>query len=293
MKVLVLGSKGQLGLCLADQLDHTEHEVIYTSRTEIDIGQLESTKEKIRYSNPDVVINASAYTAVDQAESDKEAADLINHLAVASIAEICADLHCWLIHISTDYVFDGLATKPYLETDNPNPQGSYGLSKLNGEIKIQASTCKFIIIRTTWVFSEYGNNFMKTMLILGTDQKEISVVGDQVGCPTYAQDLAKAIVSVVSRVSNDKLVSGIYHYSGDLPCTWYEFAESIFCEAKKLGYSIPDTLIPINTNEYPTPASRPAYSVLDNSKFENQFGFPASNWHDGIKETISAIDILI
>lgn len=196
MRVLVLGSKGQLGRCLYDQLVETDYEVIYASRPNIDIGDLDALNEKLSSIKADIIINASAYTDVDKAESDQKAADLINHLAVASIADACKELNSWFIHVSTDYVFDGTANKPYREDDKTNPQGIYGESKFNGELAIKLSGCNHVIIRTAGVFSEYGNNFLKTMLRLGADCDELSIVGDQIGCPTYAQDIATAIVSI-------------------------------------------------------------------------------------------------
>ena len=183
MKILVLGCKGQLGRCLNDQLIHTEHEVIYTSREQLDISNFEATISKILEVCPDLIINATAYTAVDKAEEDHETANLINHLAVKNIADICSQLECWLIHVSTDYVFDGRAKIPYKEGDETNPKGVYGETKLKGELAIQTSGCKHIILRTAWVFSEYGHNFLKTMLRLGADRDELSIVGDQIGCP--------------------------------------------------------------------------------------------------------------
>ena len=169
MKILVLGSNGQLGRCLADQFSGTDYETIFTSRADIDIADLSGAKDKITKLRPDLIINASAYTAVDKAEQDRDMAYLINHEAVANIAQICAELGCGLIHVSTDYVFDGTATQPYKEADATNPQGVYGDSKLQGELAIQASGCQHLIIRTAWVFSEYGNNFLKTMLRLGSE----------------------------------------------------------------------------------------------------------------------------
>ena len=176
MKILVLGSKGQLGRCLSYQLNNTNYQVEYTSREEIDIANFEETKKQILKISPHLIINATAYTAVDRAEEDQKNADLINHLAVKNIANICIQQDCWLIHVSTDYVFDGSNKIPYREDDKTNPQGVYGETKLNGELAIQASGCKHIIIRTAWVFSEYGNNFLKTILRLsaGCDRVEYS-----------------------------------------------------------------------------------------------------------------------
>ena len=205
MKILVLGCKGQLGRCLNDQLINTDHEVIYTSREQIDIADFEVTKSKILEISPDLIINATAYTAVDKAEEDQKTANLINHLAVKNIADICNQLECWLIHVSTDYVFDGNSKVPYKEDDETNPQGAYGETKLKGELAIQASGCKHIIIRTAWVFSEYGNNFLKTMLRLGAERDELSIVGDQIGCPTYAQDIARSIIATLPYLSLEKI----------------------------------------------------------------------------------------
>jgi len=270
MKILVLGCKGQLGRCLNDQLINTDHEVIYTSREQIDIADFEQTTNQILKTCPDLIINATAYTAVDKAEADQKTANLINHLAVKNIADICSQQGCWLIHVSTDYVFDGNARIPYKENDETNPQGVYGETKLKGELAIQASGCKHIILRTAWVFSEYGNNFLKTMLRLGAERDEMSIVGDQVGCPTYAKDIANAIIEIIPQLATQKK-SGIYHYCGNHSCSWYEFAKAIFEASNFLGNKVPKQLNSIKTSEYPTPALRPTYSVLDCSKISRDF----------------------
>jgi dTDP-4-dehydrorhamnose reductase len=289
MKILVLGCKGQLGRCLNDQLVNTEHEVIYTSREQIDIADFEVTKNQILKTSPDLIINATAYTAVDKAEEDQKTANLINHLAVKNIADICNQLECWLIHVSTDYVFDGNSKVPYKEDDETNPQGAYGETKLNGELAIQSSGCKHIIIRTAWVFSEYGNNFLKTMLRLGSERDELSIVGDQIGCPTYAQDIARSIVEIIPQL-NSRENNGIYHYCGDQPCSWYEFANVIFDQAMSNNLKIPSIVNSIETSAYPTPAKRPAFSVLDCSKIENECGVLASNWQEGIRQVIRKLE---
>ena len=239
--------------------------------------------------SPDIVINATAYTAVDKAEEEHQAADRINHLAVANIASICNQLDCWLIHVSTDYVFDGNSEVPYKEDNQTNPQGVYGDSKLKGEVAIEASGCKYLIIRTAWVYSEYGNNFLKTMLRLGADRDELSIVGDQIGCPTYAQDIAKSIVSILSFLDLKSSSSGIYHYCGDEPCSWYDFARAIFLEAEVQGLKTPSYVKSITTADYPTPAIRPAYSVLDCSKIERRFDVTRSNLRDGINIVIDRL----
>ena len=287
MKVLVLGCKGQLGRCLNDQLINTNYEVTYTSRDQIDIADLEGAWIKITRIAPDVIINASAYTAVDKAEKEPVTADLINHLAVDNLAVICFELGCWLIHVSTDYVFDGNSTVPYLEADKTNPQGVYGRTKLDGELAIQSSGCKYVILRTAWVFSEYGNNFLKTMLRLGAVHDELSIVGDQIGCPTYAQDIAKAIVAMITKLNEESSASGIFHYCGDQLCSWYEFAGVIFEEARISGLQTPVLIHSIQTSDYPTAAERPGYSALDCNKIENTFGVNTSDWKLGVKNVVS------
>jgi dTDP-4-dehydrorhamnose reductase len=289
MKILVLGCKGQLGRCLNDQLINTDHEVIYTSREQIDITDFEQTKNQILKISPNLIINATAYTAVDKAEEDQKNANLINHLAVKNIADICNQLKCWLIHVSTDYVFDGNSKVPYKEDDHTNPQGAYGATKLKGELAIQASGCKHIIIRTAWVFSEYGNNFLKTMLRLGAERDELSIVGDQIGCPTYAQDIARSIVEIAPQL-NSREYNGIYHYCGDQPCSWYDFANAIFDQAMSNNLKIPSIVNSIETSAYPTPAKRPAFSVLNCSKIENDFGVHASNWQEGTRQVIRKLE---
>lgn len=288
MKILVLGRKGQLGRCLHDQLGSSGHEVTYTSHEQIDITQFEFTKSKILEISPEVVINAVAYTAVDNAEEDQERADLVNHLAVAHIAKICQQLECWLIHLSTDYVFDGNAKIPYRENDKTNPQCVYGDTKLKGELAIQSSGCRHIIIRTAWVFSEYGNNFLKSMLRLGSERDELNIVADQVGCPTYAQDIARCIVDIIPQLRSRK-DSDIFHYCGDQSSSWYEFANVIFNKAKINGLKIPSIVNSIETSAYPTPAKRPSFSVLNCSKIQNEFGVSASNWQNGTEQVVGKL----
>ena len=290
MKILVLGCKGQLGRCLNDQLVNTDREVIYTSREQIDIADFEVTKSKILELSPDLIINATAYTAVDKAEEDQKTANFINHLAIKNIANICKQLGCWLIHVSTDYVFDGNSNVPYKEDDETNPQGAYGETKLKGELEIQASGCKYIIIRTAWLFSEYGNNFLKTMLRVGTERNELNIVGDQIGCPTYAQDIARSIVEIVPQL-NSRKDNGLYHYCGDQPCSWYDFANAIFDQAMTNNLKIQSIVNSIETSAYPTPAKRPAFSVLDCSKIKNDFGVHASNWLDGVGQVINKLKL--
>ena len=289
MKLLVLGSNGQLGRCLNDQLAKTDYEVVYTSREQIDIANFEETKVAILKIAPEVIINAAAYTAVDKAEEELEQVNLINHLAVANIADICQKLNCWLIHLSTDYVFDGNSKSPYKEKDQTNPQGFYGQTKLHGEFAIQLSNCNYIIIRTAWVYSEYGNNFLKTMLRLGKERDELDIVGDQIGCPTYAQDIAIAIAKIIPQLDHREDQIGIYHYCGAKKCSWYEFSKDIFENAKKLGFPTPSVLNSIETADYPTPSKRPFYSVMNNKKIIKEFGVLPSDYLDGISCVLQKI----
>jgi dTDP-4-dehydrorhamnose reductase len=290
MKILVLGSKGQLGQCLEKEFQSTHYNVIYTSREQIDVGAIEAAKSQILDINPDVVINATAYTAVDKAEEEQEKAALINHLAVANIAHTCSQLGCWLVHVSTDYVFDGTSTVAYKEEDKTNPQGVYGDTKLKGELAIQSSGCRHIIIRTAWVFSEYGNNFLKTMLRLSAERSELRIVGDQFGCPTYAQDIANAIVVILESLKSKELNSGLYHFGGNVCCSWAEFAHAIFDEALELKViASKPNVVAITTKEFPTLAKRPAQSQLNSNKITTNFGIDSSDCMAGIRSSLTAI----
>jgi dTDP-4-dehydrorhamnose reductase len=289
MKVLVLGSQGQLGQCLQDQFTQTNYQVIYHCRTDTDIANFAETLDNLLSLNPDVVVNASAYTAVDKAEMQQSLANQVNHLAVDNLAKVCEKIGCFLIHVSTDYVFDGNASQPYQEDDQTNPQGVYGVSKLAGEIAIQRTDCRFLIIRTAWVFSEYGNNFFKTMLRLGAERDSLSIVGDQIGSPTYAQDIASLIVGLAPQIESNNVESGVYHFCGDTACSWQQFAEEIFSQAKNLGYQTPKQIKSIATKDYPTPAARPLYSVLDCTKIQSTFNIKKSNWRQGISRALTLL----
>lgn len=289
MKILLLGSQGQIGRCLSDQLINTKHQVFYSSRSDLDITNLKLTLEYISSLNPDVIINTAAYTAVDAAEENKTDVNILNNIAVSNIAKICNESNCLLVHYSSDYIFDGMSDLPYVESSNTNPLSIYGKSKLDSEIAIKSSNCKFLIIRTGWVYSEYGNNFMKTMIQLADNSNEINVVADQFGCPTYAQDIAKATIIMIDKVENDEKYLGIYNYCGDTSCTWYDFCVSIFREAAEYNFSIPSNINPISTDEYPTLAERPKYSVLNCNKIMVNFNILPSSMEAGILNTLEAI----
>lgn len=286
MKILVLGSTGQLGRSLHDQFKSTEHETIFTSREQIDVANFEDTKKQILKICPEVIINASAYTSVDKAEEDKETANIINHLAIDNISKICKQLDCWLIHFSTDYIFDGKSNVPYKEHDRPNPQCVYGKTKLDGELAINASGCKYIIVRTSWVFSEYGNNFLVNIMKLGAKLNDLRIIDDQFGCPTYALDIAKAVIIIVERLELSDEIVGTYHYSGEPSCSWYEFASEIFKQSNGYNKFVTPLLKPVSSKEYITLAKRPSYSILDTKKIYETFNIIGSNWKQGVTKIL-------
>jgi len=275
--ILVTGGNGQLGSELKALATHYDtYNFIFTDVAELDITNNTLVAEFIKAHKVNTIINCAAYTAVDKAEEQFEIADKINHLAVANFAKIAKENNVKLIHISTDYVFDGTAHKPYAEIDTPNPQSVYGRTKLAGEEAIfRISPENAIIIRTSWVYSIYGNNFVKTMLRLGKDRDELNVVADQVGTPTNAADLAKTIIEIVPKIENKKVA--LYHYSNQGICSWYDFSKAIF---EINGKSI--KVNPIGTKDYPTPAKRPYYSVLSKQKIEKKFNIEIPYWKDSL-----------
>jgi dTDP-4-dehydrorhamnose reductase len=228
-----------------------------------------------------VIFNCAAYTNVDQAESEKVKANLVNHLCVDNLARLSLEFDIKLIHISTDYVFDGMMFEPYIEDDIANPQSVYGKTKLAGEKAMQKINPKnSIIIRTSWVYSSYGNNFVKTMLRLAKEKDSLNIIFDQVGTPTYAKDLAKTILNILPQIENEKVE--IYHYTNEGVASWYDFAKAIF-EIKKISCSIN----PISTQQYPTPAQRPSYSLLNKSKIKEKFNLEISHWRDSLNEALN------
>lgn len=274
MKLLIVGANGQLGKCLQDRVaDSVFFEATACSSQALDIRCLKSVRDKIGAITPDAVVNAAAYTAVDKAEDDSESAYSVNHLGVKNLAEVCEELSLPLVHISTDYVFDGQANRPYLPDSPTAPIGVYGKSKLEGEKAASAALASLVIIRTAWVYSEYGNNFVKTMLRLAESRDEVSVVGDQLGCPTYAGNIASIILTVCKAIFDGKCVWGTYHYVDAPEMTWADFSMLVFSAAAKAGLINKDMRVKaISSEEYPTKADRPAYSVLDTSSFQQEFG---------------------
>ncbi len=281
-KILVTGSNGQLGKELKQlEASFPRFDFIFLSREDLPIHHFELVRNFFKGYHPQYLINCAAYTAVDKAESEKELAFQVNAEAVGVLAAVCKEYQTRFIHISTDYVFDGTATTPYTEDSPVNPQSVYGASKLNGEKEALQFNPEAVIIRTSWVYSEFGKNFVKTMLKLMSEKEELNVVSDQVGSPTYAADLADAILQIIS---SGKWHPGIYHYSNEGVISWYDFAVAI----KELSGSN-CSVKPIPTSRYPTPAKRPAYSVLDKTKIKAVFGLRLKDWKSSLATCISLI----
>lgn len=281
-KIVVIGSKGQLGNELQELSgQYSGYAFFFYDKDELDITQQPEVEKKMQELQPQFLINCAAYTAVDKAETDQEICYAINADAVGYLAKACKDNNTRFIHISTDYVFDGTATEPYKETDKPNPQSIYGRSKLAGEKEAVNNNPEAIIIRTSWVYSVYGSNFVKTMLRLMQSRPELNVVSDQYGSPTYAADLAQAIMHIVE---NQNWQSGIYHYSNEGIITWFDFAKAIRDIAQ-----LNCTIHPIPTEQYPTPAARPKYSALDKTKIQQMFGIELKTWKDSLQECLEKL----
>ena len=290
MRILLTGKNGQLGRCFQDVLKGANYELFAYGSTELNIADAQQVTEVVQQVKPDIIVNAAAYTAVDKAETDSDNAYLVNATGPELLAKQAAVLNIPLIHVSTDYVFDGEAVEPYLPTDETNPQGVYGASKLAGERAVKATCEKYIIFRTAWVFSEYGNNFVKTMVRLAKERDELSVVADQYGCPTYAGDLAKAILHICEQHAQDKpLAWGTYHYCGDTPTSWHGFARAIFAKAEFLGViDKRPQLKAISTDQYPTPAKRPEYSVMKDENL-SLLGITPSDWSAGLRSVLNRL----
>lgn len=273
MVVLVTGANGQVGQAFQFVAkNYPNINFHFCNSAALDITNLANCESVFNLIQPDFCINTAAYTAVDKAESEPEKAHLINVIGAKNIAATCAKFSTKLIHISTDFVFDGTKNQPYTETDLPNPIGVYGQTKLEGEIAIQEVVPAHFIIRTSWVYSEFGANFMKTMVRLATERTSLSVVNDQIGTPTNAVDLANAIMNIILNKTNNQKY-GIYNFSNEGQCSWYDFAKKII-EINQIAVQI----TPIPTTQFPTPAKRPNYSVLDKEKIKQAFGITINDW---------------
>ena len=293
-RILLTGLNGQVGQELQRTLAPLG-EVIGVGRETMDLAQATSIRQAISEARPDVIVNAAAYTAVDKAETETELAHSSNGIAPQIMAEEAQRLGAALFHISTDYVFDGRKNTPYLEDDAPNPIGAYGKSKLVGEEGIRKTCDRYIILRTAWVYGTYGkSNFVKTMLRLFAERDEVRVVADQVGTPTWASDIASAIATLLPQLCpeqpQESPLTGIYNFTNSGMSSWYDFAIAIFEEAKQLGFPLKvQRIVPITTSEYPTPAQRPAYSVLSGKKVSAALGTHPPYWRDGLRQMLGEL----
>ncbi len=286
MRALLFGPTGQLGRELLDRAARHGVTLLAVDRAMADLTDAASVAKVVERADVDIVINAAAYTAVDQAESEEDVAHAVNAAAPGAMARTCAARGLPFIHVSTDYVFDGSGTAPWRETDPVGPVGAYGRSKLAGERAIAQAGGRFLIVRTSWVFSPFGRNFVKTMLSLA-DRPQLRVVDDQHGRPTAAGDLAEALLVAAGRMVEDPdgPVRGVLHFAGEEATTWRRFAEAVFATAGGLAPAI----TPVTTAEYPTPATRPANSVLDCARVETILGIRPRPWRDGLAETVRAL----
>ncbi len=284
--ILVTGSNGQVGSEIKELEKDYSYNFFFTTRDNIDITSKDDIRSFCQTNNINVIINCAAYTAVDKAESDQQNADLVNRKAVKKLSIVAKELNIKLIHISTDYVFDGKNFKPYVEEFQTNPQSVYGKTKLDGENELlDINPLNSIIIRTSWVYSYYGNNFVKTMLRLGKEKEELGVIFDQVGTPTYAKHLAQTILDIIPQIQNSKVE--IYNYSNEGVLSWYDFAKEIMKMAK-----LNCKINPIETYQYPTPAKRPHFSLLNKSKIKQKFNIEIPYWKDGLIDCLKRLEAI-
>ena len=284
MVVLVTGANGQLGQAIQSVVgNYPSIDFVFCSSSELNITDSSNCESVFEKYKPQFCINAAAYTAVDKAETESEKGYAINVTGAQNLSSVCKAHNTVLLHVSTDFVFDGLATQPYSEEAIPNPTGVYGVTKLQGEQAIQKTWEKHFIIRTSWVYSQFANNFMKTMLRLASERDSLSVVSDQIGTPTNAVDLAECLLTIITFDIRHSTFDryGIYNFSNEGQCSWYDFAAEIF-KVNKVSIN----LQPIPTTAYPTPAKRPAYSVLDKSKIKQVFGMEIKSWESSLKQLI-------
>jgi len=289
VKLLVPGAKGQVGAALLDCAGAEEVEVVGLDRSGLDITDEDAVFRALEEHEPDLVINAAAYTTVDRAEDEPELAFQTNRDGARYVASACATASIPLIHLSTDFVFDGRKSEPYVEDDTPNPLSVYGRSKWEGEEAVREVLDKHVILRTSWVFSPHGSNFVRTMLGLARVQRELQVVGDQHGCPTPADAIALAVLVIYRRILEVADSWGTYHFAGQPPTTWFSFAEAIVEQVRLRSLSRVDNIVSITTGQYPTKALRPMNSVLATDKIEAKFGVRAPDWREALPRTVSAI----
>ncbi len=286
MNILITGANGQLGNCMRNAAKNSNDNYIFTDVADLDITDADAVAKAVKDNDVNVIVNCAAYTNVDKAETDADFAEVLNAVAVRNLADAIKANDGTLIHVSTDYVFGGSqGNTPRTEEEPTNPTGVYGLTKFHGEQQIQESGVKALIFRTAWLYSEYGKNFVKTMLSLTSSKPQLKVVFDQVGTPTYAQDLADAIFNIIEhRKMNGN--EGIYHYSNEGVCSWYDFTKMI---AEIAGNQACDVQ-PCHSDEFPSPVTRPSYSVLDKTKFKSVFELPVPYWTDSLKKCLSNLN---
>ncbi|MDL1980491.1 MAG: dTDP-4-dehydrorhamnose reductase [Deltaproteobacteria bacterium] len=287
MKILVIGSKGQLGHELLIQGNNLGYEILPADLPDLDITDKTQVKHWLEKFQPSLVVNAAAYTNVDKAETQQNLAFAVNRDGPANLAEACAKFEIPLIHISTDFIFDGKKSSPYIESDPVSPLSIYGKSKQEGEKEVRSRLKKHIILRTAWLYGVHGQNFVKTMLRLGREKEVISVVADQYGSPTSAADLADAVLQIISRIKyNPDITWGTYHYCGQGITTWHGFTEEILSLARQYIPIKTKDIKPISTAEYPTKAIRPPFSALDCGLIKKNFGISIEPWQDSLKTVI-------
>ena len=288
MKVLVFGAGGQLGRALCEAAQRRGHTVFGLSHQATDICDAGAVRAALRQHRPTGIVNAAAYAAVDRAEEEPEAAFRVNRDGARVLAENAAEADTPLIHISTDYVFDGKGRAPYTEADPVAPEGVYARSKEEGERAVRATAPKHVILRTSWIYSPFGTNFLRTMLRLGAEKNELKIVNDQTGCPTSAADVAEASLAILAMADPGFTSWGTYHYAGADAVTWYGFAKAIFDEAAKFGLVAPE-LQPVTTADVPRPAPRPVYSVLSTAKLERVFGIKPRPLQESLAECLERL----
>lgn len=290
MNVLVTGSGGQLGTDIVPILSDAGFSITGLSSKALDITDEAKTLEAVLSVKPQVIINCAAYTAVDKAETEKEKAFKVNRDGARNLAGAAKKAGAFIVHVSTDFVFDGLKSTPYIETDHTRPLGVYGESKLAGERAVQDSGARYAIVRTSWLYGHTGNNFVKTIIRLATEKDSIRVVYDQTGSPTWTKELAKALKAFALAEANGNAIEGIYHFSNEGVASWYDFAVMIIEEARLCGVPIKCSAVePILTSGYPTPAKRPPYSVLDKEKIKKALGIAIPHWRASLGKMMTEL----
>ncbi len=292
-RILIVGNAGQLGREL-EKIFLGVGPIVAVDRESVDLADAEQTRELVRRAAPDIILNAAAYTAVDRAEIERDLAYAINEQAPRILAEEALQRNALLVHYSTDYIFDGGNSTPWIESDAPHPLNVYGASKLAGEHAVENAGGKFLIFRTSWVYGPHGNNFLLTMLRLARERDRLSIVDDQIGGPTTSIELARATHAIVTGILAGRFGApedwtGLYHMTCGGSVSWFGFAQAIFARAAQLLTTKPPGLTPIATKDYPTPAARPRYSVLSNAKLRARFGIELSPWESALEETLQAL----